>query len=143
MSALHWPPYHKTDDAPFNPHFHKAFLWNRVPHRSRLPACLFPFSWHRGILAEQAAFEMPRSWPTGSVYACVTLCRVSLCWMSELLRALWPIPREPFTMQPASFSSSPLIVSKMFFQPYVIVCRLSRVNPPVNNSSLNWMEIHT
>lgn len=28
----------------------KPFLWNRVPHRSRLLTCLFPFLWHREFL---------------------------------------------------------------------------------------------
>lgn len=103
----------------------KPFLWNSVPHRSRLPTCFFPFSRRHGIFAEQAALETPRS---GATLKCLCMC-VSLCLMLDLLRALWAIPREPFTMQPASFSCSSLIVSKMFFQRYVIVCRLSRVNP--------------
>lgn len=114
VSVLHRPHIRGRTMLPLTLISIKPFLWNRAPHRSRLPTCLFPFSWHRRFTAGQLK----------------CLCMwVSLCLMSDLLRAVWPIPREPLTMQPASFSSSSLIVSKMFFQPYVIVCRLSRVNP--------------
>lgn len=83
-------PYQRTDDAPFNPHFHEAIPLEPCSPQVLIPYLLIPFSpWRSGILAEQAAFEAPRA---GGPLDCVYAMPVSLRLMSDLL---WPIPREP------------------------------------------------
>lgn len=106
----------------------KPFLWNIVPHRSRLPTCLFAVSRWCRILAEWAASETR----SGPFKACLRPgAWMSLHLTSDLLRAWWckSMKQSCFIIQPTSFGCFPSIGSKMFFQCYVIVCRPSRVSP--------------
>lgn len=62
----------------------KPFLWNSVPHRSRLPTCLFPISRWCRILAERAALWDYKIRPVHSVFVC-SCVRVFVCVCVTLL----------------------------------------------------------
>lgn len=55
----------------------KPFLWNSVPHRSRLPTCLFSISRWCRILAERAVGETTRS---GRLEVCACVCVHARMW---------------------------------------------------------------
>lgn len=105
----------------------KPFLWNSVPHRSRLPTCLCSISRWCRILAERAASETTRS---GLFSVCVCVC-VTLLDVRPLKSLLVEIHGEElFIIQPTLFGCFSSIGSKMFFQCYVIVCRPVKGEPP-------------
>lgn len=103
-------PYQRTDDAPFNPHFHEAIPLEPCSPQVLIPYLLIPFSpRRRGILAEQAAFEAQRA---GGPLECVCNASVTLPdvrpLMADSQRAVLQCSRR-------HLAGSSLIISKMFF----------------------------